>query len=90
MILLNKFSFICTHTKTKQQQQKRKNISLEKSSPSQAGRGMGENLLKFTGDRYVQGILQKSDSFLTLVTDGSVRWQLKAREECWKGGTVRD
>lgn len=89
VILLNKFSFICTHTKTKQQQ-KRKNISLEKSSPSQAGRGTGENLVKFTGDRYVQGILQGSDSFLTLVTDGSVRWQLKAREECWKGGTVRD
>lgn len=51
---------------------------------------MGENLLKFTGDRYVQRILQGSDSFLTLVTDDSVRWQLKAREECWNGGTVRD
>lgn len=90
VILLNKFSFLCTHTKTKRQQQKRKNTSLEKSSPSQEGRGMGENLLKFTGDRYVQGILQGSDSFLTLVTDDSVRWQLKAREECWNGGTVRD
>lgn len=89
VILLNKFSFICTHRKTKRQQQKRKNTLLEKSSPSQAGRGMGENLLKLTGDRYVQGILQGSNSFLTLVTDDSVRWQLKAREECWNGGTVR-
>lgn len=30
------------------------------------------------------------DSFVVLVAEDSVRWQLKAREQCWNAGSVRE
>lgn len=73
VILLNKFSFICTHRKTKRQQQKRKNTLLEKKLTLSSRQRYGWELT----ETYWWQVCSRNIAGIKFLFDSCDRWQCK-------------